>query len=452
MIIQLFRQFVRNSVSPFITINDLEIVKKRGLLFSLSFSKSLRKYFASDFWVTYDQDVSMVDPSLLYVPAVANLLPLAWATGVDIEVPVIDETFVGAVEQIQRVFRGWYPRLPFTTRVRAERVVSNRFEHTGYGMLFSGGVDSTATYILNREKSPVLIMLQGADLPHYNEKLWRTVRHTYRRFARENGVEIRFVTTNMRTFLHEDLVQATFGRFFSDPATFWGNLQHGVAMLGLCPPISVTESIGTLFLAPSGGDARTKPWGSHPLIDNKLAWADINVHQDEIISHLNKYERIRNMLKVFTESTQQALSLRSCWSWGNRETLNCNKCRKCIIIILQLIAANMDPNQYGFAIDRGFLKEVQRLLIQKELMLTRNAIMKLEELKQYIPGSILKGFSGSEGFRRWFQNFNFSKNLKQRNKEYNRYLIILYYALPRKWREIIFQLRPFRFVAMKLLE
>lgn len=41
------------------------------------------------------------------------------------------------------------------------------------GLLFSGGVDSLASYIRHREKKPNLIMIWGADIPISQEGFWR---------------------------------------------------------------------------------------------------------------------------------------------------------------------------------------------------------------------------------------------------------------------------------------
>ena len=57
------------------------------LVFKLDYSKPLRKYFVQKtFFVEYDRqlDISNVDESILVIPVISMIAPVAWAVGADV--------------------------------------------------------------------------------------------------------------------------------------------------------------------------------------------------------------------------------------------------------------------------------------------------------------------------------------------------------------------------------
>ena len=72
------------------------------LKFRMSFSPEVGKYFKSDtFFIEYDSSIDNVDDSILYIPVIANIVPVAWATGADIHLEALDRTFVNALGTIK---------------------------------------------------------------------------------------------------------------------------------------------------------------------------------------------------------------------------------------------------------------------------------------------------------------------------------------------------------------
>ena len=63
------------------------------------------------FWVEYDGIAGLEDlhPAQQILPALANLLPLAFALGAPIELEYVDATFAAATETLAKVFGGMYP-------------------------------------------------------------------------------------------------------------------------------------------------------------------------------------------------------------------------------------------------------------------------------------------------------------------------------------------------------
>ncbi len=133
--------------------------KKNGQLsFKLSFSTDIGKYFRSDtFFVKYDKDIGKVNESILYIPFIANVAPVSWAIGADLHVKELDRTFMGSLGRIKDVMKAMYPDFSCAGDICVENIVSNRFGHRGSAQLFTGGIDSLATYARHRDENPDLI-------------------------------------------------------------------------------------------------------------------------------------------------------------------------------------------------------------------------------------------------------------------------------------------------------
>ena len=143
-----------------IVIDDPELVGRR-ITSTVTVPRNLRKYFKSfNMFVKYDADIN-ADKSVLNIPMLANVLPLAWLTGYDIYVRELDRTFKESMDELKREFKK-YLKAPFTTQIHVDRLVDNQigrlrpWERTA--LLFSGGVDSTYSLITNMELKPRLIM------------------------------------------------------------------------------------------------------------------------------------------------------------------------------------------------------------------------------------------------------------------------------------------------------
>jgi len=100
---------------------------------------------------------------------------------------------------------------------------------------------------------------------------------TYEDFARAEGVEINFVKTNLHEFLNEGPLNVEFGRFIT--GSWWGGFHHRISSLGCVAPLTVKKKISNLLIASSIGP-EWYAWGSHWLVDNKIRWAECEIHND----------------------------------------------------------------------------------------------------------------------------------------------------------------------------
>ncbi len=394
----------------YIKVEKLRIIKNQTVVSELSCSKNLEKYFRSKLlFAEYSKDVRDVSKSILYIPAISSLITFAWAIGVDVYVEELDKAFIESLEKIKTVMKRWYPKFSFSSNIHVDKIVTNTFPRTRYGLLFSGGLDSTCSFIRHRGKKPILVMVWGADVPLVKEEFWRKIQEKYERFVKEEKLEIHFVKTNIREFFDEKSLFKEFRQSFPPDSDWWAAVQHGLGLLGLCAPVTVAEHIGTLLIASSCTPnylRKNLPWGSHPLIDNQLSWANVKVMHDAV--NLSRQEKIRHVLKNYVNDYNRYPYLRVCTS--QFDLLNCGQCEKCLRTIAGLVLENIDPNKCGFNIDADFFVFL-RLYFSKsrrDIYMTKKTGM-WDDIKRHIPNPLDHDLYGSREFWEWFRDFDISK-------------------------------------------
>ena len=390
---------------------DKVSVRGRQVEIRFSCSKRLEKYLSADtFYMEYDVAVDDVSRGLLAVPAVSAFVPLAWATGADIYVEEMDETFLRSLEDVKAVMRRWHPSFSFATEVVAAEVVHNEFHGKNYGLLFSGGLDSVVSYIRNRGLKPHLLSIWGLDVLTERRALWKRVEMALSEFAEREGVPIHFIKSNARQLFNEPLLSVEFGE------SWWVRVSHGLTTIGLCAPL-VAEGIGTVLIASTRsfqhvGEVRY-PLGSSPLVDNRISWADVKVIHDSY--DLNRQQKIKHVLKPFTETEYHPL-LRVCTD--PMQTLNCGRCRKCLNTIVGLVLEGIDPNRCGFKVNGETLTFLKRSFLEREFVVFEHDFVAPEfiwrtdewkEIQAEIPSSLDFDDCGSERFFSWLRDFDLVK-------------------------------------------
>jgi len=421
--------------TKYIRIDETRVKNNQTVVSNLSFSNNVKKYFQSSlFFAKYDVNVQNINSSILNIPAVANVIPIAWAIGADIFVEELDKTFLQSLDRIRTVMEKWYPQFSFSTRIHTKNRIVNNFPKERNALLFSGGLDSTCSYIKLKSKLPFLIMIWGADIPIVEEEFWEKVKQKYAHFAEAENTKLLLIKSNIRPLLNEKKIVHDFGHFCTQHS-WWGAVQHGFSSLGLCAPLTAAERIGTLFIASSCSPdllKSGKPWGSHPLIDNKLSWANIRVFNHE--QNLGRQDKIRYLLKTYTETHERYPTLRVCYSQFRE--LNCGKCEKCLRTITGLILENIDPNKCGFDVDKNFFSLLKKFFVNERFyLIAHNKVGMWTDIQRHIPKTFTNDMYNSKEFFEWFRGFDLSEKFARKNPRY--WLLLIFERLPEGIRKII---------------
>jgi hypothetical protein len=340
-----------------IVVKPPEIVGDNMIKIAFTCTKKLEPFFIEKvLWVQYNRKINGVPKSLSVIPLLCNILPIAWVADADIYVEEVDSRFLRSVEIIRNSFQVLYPQLKFSGKLYAKSAVENSgYSQRKSATLFSGGVDSLATFIRKRNERPGLITVWGSDIAHTNSKAWELVKNTTLQFGRQKQVPNFILKTNFRSMLNYQQLIHTFS------INWWGHIQHGYALLGLCAPISYAEGIHTLYI-PSTYSSKLQdyPWASHPSIDANVKWGETSVIHDGY--ELTRQDKLR-VISGYIHSVDPSLQIRVCWESSGGK--NCSYCEKCSKTMVGLLLAGVNPNRHGFTMDKQRLDYIKTSILQK---------------------------------------------------------------------------------------
>lgn len=381
---------------------DIPHVSGNEITYQLHVSKDLSKYFLKNsFYVQYDSnlDVGRVDSSILTIPIVALIAPIAWALGVDVQLNEIDATYLQSLAKVKDAYRSLHANFSFSGDIAAKETVTNVFGGERTGMLFTGGVDSLTSYLRHKQKRPDLFSVWGLpDIPPYNEEFGDIMWNNVHQFANLDGLQVIQVKTDMVSNINRELLSKKFGLgWFSDAA-------FGVFLLGLCAPITAIKGIGTILIASSWTVDYKGPPGSHPLIDNNVSWADVKAVHDG--HELSRQQKVEYLCKP--ENERYLPHLRVCWEWVFSR--NCGNCEKCFRTIAGLAVEGVDPNSCNFKIDETTFPYIMNCFLKGRIALDDMDICLWSDIQKQIPDRIHKDISGSREFLTWLKTYDLSKH------------------------------------------
>lgn len=364
--------------------------------YRLHASELIRRYFSSRrMFVKYDVDVTRVPEAILLIPFLATLAPIAWALEARLQAPVVDAVFWDALQRVQRSLRELYPALGWDGELRAAALVDSIATKPGErgALLFSGGVDSLASYVMHRSEEPLLVSIWGADVGLRQHRHWQQAAAHNRAFARDHGLDISVATSNFRTFFNHYQLRA---RFLAGYQNWYSGVQQGLALVGLCAPLTYVHGLSRVQIPATHTPDSNQPWGSHPTIENNLRWAHTEVTHDGY--HLSRQMKLR-LLAEYIREQDPSLQLRVCWGKGS----NCSRCAKCCLTMVGLLLEGLDPKERGFRFDASTLSLIRRQLQQGRMSMNESTLWRWMEIQRRIPTRVPVDIEGLDPFFIWFQ-------------------------------------------------
>lgn len=386
----------QNKSGHYLVLEKPVIINKNTLMCGFKVSPGIQQTFSGDkFFASYgDIDLTSVPDSLLIIPALANLAPIAWARNATVYVPELDSGFFNALQAVKKSFQSMHPRISWAGKVQPESLVTTiDYPSSKSALLFSGGIDSLASYVVHQNEKPLLVSVLGSNR---NSALFKLSLKELSKFSSKQGTRLIPVCTNLvNLFVAKHL---PFGGGW-----WWSRVQHGLAFLSLCAPLSPVEQIGRIYLASSHTKETHIPWGSHPSIDNNVAWASTTAQHD--CFHLSRQEKTK-ILAEYIRTEDPQLRIRICFQGPNQT--NCSQCGKCCRTIIGLAAAGIDPNLHGFQCDAHKLAHIRYQLSQRKFLLDANNRYMWKDIQKNLPSSPRLQMKGLSDFFTWFKNFPIS--------------------------------------------
>lgn len=345
----------------------LEIVKHSNHRIQYDFyvSPEIRKYFdfSAEFFIEYSEDISSVPNSILTIPFLANVLPIAWVVGAEVVVPELDRDFYEAVPDIKQSYINMYPMIGFGGCLTARTIYEEKCARCGRPIaFFSGGVDAHNTMIQHMDEKPVLATIWGSDVFFGDREGWQNVLRHAEGTAETFGLELVTIKSNFRGFLDERKLSK---HVSESGCGWWFGFQHGMGIISHAAPLAWLKGADTVYIASSDSakDLYLEPCGSCPDIDEKMRFGGVSVIHDGF--EISRQDKVENIVS-FVNKNKIPLFLRVCWQEAGGK--NCGHCEKCMRTIMGLIAAGADPEAYGLpytAEGVAALKKIMRRKITK---------------------------------------------------------------------------------------
>ncbi len=357
--------------------------------------------------VDYNHPIEDVPASLLAVPALAQVCPLAWAMGADVSVNRIDPEFLVALNRVRDSLGRLYPSLVRGGEIQYKSTNCPECRDGTYtpnrptgksALLFDGGVDSLATFVGHRWESPALVTLQRWEFGNEPEAT-RVVAQT-ESFARRHGCETAFVRSNVLSVLDIPLLDREFGTHLD--GSWYNAVGQGLGVLGLCAPLCANRGIEQILRAAPRTREFGGPWGTHPSIDNDVRWSGTACQHDG--ADLTRQEKIERIAK-FVRKEDPTVTIRDCPSSGS----NCNRCELCARTIVGLVVADLDPRDHGYAVTDETFSRIRARLEAAQWDLTDDQQFAWETIQAEAPERSPVRLLGADDFFRWLADADFSE-------------------------------------------
>lgn len=304
-------------------------------------------YFAAE--ARFADDLACEPQAFLVACLVPALRHGERRIAVDAEIgPELYDGLQNASRLIQ-TWSGW-TAAPIEISARSTSRVSPRRIEEHAASFLSGGIDSIATLRENhliypidhphRIKDCVLADRFGySDEPEYIDR----ARASVRQVADDAGVGLVIVQTNVREL--------------DDDTTFWIYRFHGAALSSVAHALSnrfTSMTIASTFDIPN-----LMPLGSHPLLDPMFSSAEMQIRHHGI-----RWSRLAKV-RLVAEWDVVLRNLNVCTA-RDPGVLNCGKCRKCLLTMIELLVIDKLSACSAFDADDVAPDALERISITNE--------------------------------------------------------------------------------------
>ena len=377
--------------------------------YSFSVNEELKKYFTTDvMFLRYEQSMADVPISILSIPFVNCMAGFSWLTGAMLFVDEIDETYYYALKQLKVAYSELHRTNLQGTFVPSVIKKNEIDKSSDCLLLFGGGVDCHSSYLRNRERVSGIINIYGwSKGEEQRTAVDISDQKMAEEFAHRFDIESYHVTSNFASQFNlseidKVLTSSTIG------TTYWYGFLHPMAFLSISAPIAWMRGCSTLMIASSfTKDRADVHCGSFITTDSEFRFATngITIHDG---FELNRQDKVAILVNYQRES-RKPYAIQAC-SFNDH---NCCTCEKCFRTVVELVAENADPKDFGFNIE-GPIVEHWKTIVHRDVALW--AATKEDYYYYYFARKRMReNYDNIQDreFVDWFLNFDFDKERKK---------------------------------------
>lgn len=333
-----------------------EVIKiKNRIEIKFNVEGRIKKYFREKlFFSEYSEDIENIPEGIAIIPFLGDILPLVWMTDSELVINELDKSYYECLSKVKEAYSNMYCGVDFLGKIIVKKVVENSYiPNKKVCQLFSGGVDSVATYVNIKDKLPELVTIWGSDISINNNIGWKKLEKTVKEFGKNNKNKNIIIKSNFRKIYSSHKLTKDFIKKIK--TDWWLGIQHGIALISLVIPYTYQNKIPIIYVPASFnvGDKEVR-CASYPTIDESIKYANGKVIHEGFDS--TRQDKILSISKYIKKTNDKNIRLKVCWEGDNGG--NCSHCEKCLRTIVGLYLGEINPNEVGFSIEKEKIKEI----------------------------------------------------------------------------------------------
>lgn len=392
-----------SSLEPLIKIRRIQKSSVRFYL-STEFSK---KYTRKTLSLSYPEDIDLevLPPSVVDIPLITNVIAVIWFSGKKYAIEEMDEDLYYSLRKIKAFYQRFFYNTTWEGELVPERLVKNRLPYSTIqsASMFTGGLDSTTTVLRHLDENPTLISL--------NEPHEQAVE-----FAKAHNLNVSKISTNYYDFLKLSYLNTA----SIDITKWFWDTSMGMSWVGVAAPFLYAKGIPVLYI-PSGftwhsflfPDGQTMRQPASPVIDENMSPMGLRVQHD--VFTMTRTDKMQFISQVCAEKNLLKPQLVVCThhSRSNTSYSHCNKCFKCLITMLDIMAIGDRLRDYGFTLsEEEFISQFQSY-VESLAMRRGGTYTAFHDTQRYIQKNISQLPQNYRPFYEWFVAIDFWERVEK---------------------------------------
>lgn len=347
-----------------IVLNDID-VKSNFVLFKFTISSRLQKYFNTDcMFIEYEEDVSSVPHSILAISFVNTMAGFMWMSDCTIFVDEIDETYYQALKQIKNAYHELHRYAEMKGLFVPSKIVRNEVSSSNNSLLLFGvGVDCHSSFLRHKDSIQCILNIYGwLKTPDEKNVVDESDKKHTAVYASSMGIEALHARSNFASLFNLNRID----KDFTQPlvkSSYWYAFLHPLAFTSIATPLAWIHGISKIIIASSFTKDRTGvKCASYITTDSEYRYATngITIHD---AFELDRQDKV-SLIVDYQKSSGKPYEIQAC-SFNDH---NCCDCEKCFRTIVELVAENADPRNFGFDI-QGSLRDHWTRIIDRDIAL-----------------------------------------------------------------------------------
>lgn len=347
-----------------ISLDKIEVLSNR-VLYRFSVSEGLKPYFnTSCMFIEYEEDMTSVPESILTIAFVNTFIGLVWMSDCVLFVDEIDETYYQALKQIKNAFHELHHYAELKGLFVPSKFIHNEIPASGKNiLLFGGGVDCHTSFLRHKDEVPYILNIYGwlRSVEEANEVDEYDKRQTAE-YASSMGINAMHARSNFASLFNLDRIDKTFTRPLVH-SFYWYAFLHPMAFTSIATPLAWNHGISSIMIASSFTKGRIGvKCASYITTDSEYRFATdgTTIHDGFELDRQDKVALITD----YQKKSGKPYKMQVC----SFKDHNCCECEKCFRTIIELVAENANPRDFGFNIT-GSLTEHWKRIVQRDVAL-----------------------------------------------------------------------------------